>query len=96
MKIPNKFRIKLEFKFGIILFGLVFNTFWFVITVLQFRGFVLMTFPMMLFSIILCFFGLFAPTFIEVICPKCNYPVKEEYHYCPNCGLEFKEMRTLM
>lgn len=91
-----KFRIKAEYKFGIVLSGLVLTTFWFALIVLQFKGFVLTSLSMMLFSIILCYFGLLAPTFIDVVCPKCNYSVKEEYKYCPMCGLEFKEMRALM
>lgn len=96
MRIPNKFRIKLEYKFGLVLFGVVFNSFWFALVIIQFKGFFLTSFAMMLFSLLICFFGLFAPTLIDVVCPKCNYSVKEEHNYCPNCGLEFKEMRTLM
>lgn len=54
-----------------------------------------MSFPMMLLSIILCYFGLFMPSIVEVVCPKCGYVCKEEHNFCPNCGIEFKKMRTL-
>jgi len=96
MRISNKFRIKAEVKFGILLFGLTLNTFWLAITILQFRGFVIMSLPMMLLSTLLCYFGLFVPSFVEIVCPKCGCSCKEEHNYCHNCGIEFKRMRKII
>ncbi len=33
-----------------------------------------------------------APTsFGPTICPRCHFPVKPEYYYCPNCGAKLSE-----
>ncbi len=28
---------------------------------------------------------------IAQICPRCHFPVKPEYYYCPNCGAKLSE-----
>ena len=32
-----------------------------------------------------------APTEGALICPRCHFPVKPEYYYCPNCGVKLSE-----
>jgi hypothetical protein len=87
--------MKPEIKFGLVFSGSVFNSFWMWLIIMQFGGFVTLHITMMFFSTILILIGVFFPTLVDIVCPKCGRPCKDDHNYCPWCGIKFRNMRYL-